>query len=628
MNFTRALRYKILDPALSTDERARLRCQLAKHLEEIGQYEAAREIMDDLWPAVGQSPNLHGLEQQTAAEVLLRVGTLTGWIGSIKQIEGAQETAKNLLTQSISTFASLQADKKVAEAETELGYCYLREGNLSNARAWFAEALKRLDDRDGDLKAIVLLRSALLEQLANRLIDALDILKTASPLFEESTNHPLKGKFHNELATVLKNLGAIEHRVDYINRALIEYTAASFHFEKAGHDRYQSYVENNLAMLFFRARKFEEAHEHLDRAQALFTTLDDAIHLAQVYDTRARVFLAEELYVKAEDVARSAVQLLTGGDEQSLLAEALTTHAVTLSRLHHVDQARVVFERAVQIAEHADNVESAGLAALTLVEELSEHLSEDEQYSILERADDRLANTQNTDLLRRQKNCFRHFANRTFSPDLTTFSLEEAVHRYEERHIRRALEQTSGVITHAARLIKMTRQGLYKILNTRHENLRQLGSALRAAKAEINLEEQTRQYQDAIALQSASTIRILHIEDDETISGMVKEMLEIEGWTVETIADGKEASANISGDHQYHLLLIDYDLPSVNGLEIVRRARSLPHRITTPIVVLSATPVEAAAREAGADVFLQKPQDVNSLVETVSRLLGEGREEG
>jgi tetratricopeptide (TPR) repeat protein len=475
MTFTRELRHQILDPALSTDERAGLRCRLAKHLEEIGQYEAAREAMDDLWPTVGGPPNLHGLEQQTAAEVLLRVGTLTGWIGSIKQIQGAQETAKNLLTQSIARFASLRDDKKVAEAQTELGYCYLREGNLNNARVWFAEALSRLDDEDGDLKALALLRSALLEQLANRLIDALDILKKAAPLFEKSNNHPLKGKFHNELATVLKNLGAIENRSDYINRALLEYAAASFHFEQAGHDRYQSYVENNLAMLFFQARQFEEAHEHLDRAQALFTTLEDAIHLAQVYDTRARVFVAEGLYVKAEEVARWAVQLLGRGEQHSLLAEALTTHGITLSRLHHKDQARAVFERAIRVAEHADDSERAGLAALTLVEELSEHLTEDEQYFILERADDRLENTQNTDLLRRQKNCFRRFAARTFLPDLTTFSLEEAVHQYEERHIRRALEKTGGV-THAARLLKISRQGLYKILNTRHQNLRQLGS--------------------------------------------------------------------------------------------------------------------------------------------------------
>lgn len=51
------------------------------------------------------------------------------------------------------------------------------------------------------------------------------------------------------------------------------------------------------------------------------------------------------------------------------------------------------------------------------------------------------------------------------------------------------------------------------------------------------------------------------------------------------------------------------------------------HRSGTPIVMLSATPVEAAASEAGADVFLNKPQDIGSLVETITRLLGEHEQE-
>ena len=75
------------------------------------------------------------------------------------------------------------------------------------------------------------------------------------------------------------------------------------------------------------------------------------------------------------------------------------------------------------------------------------------------------------------------------------------------------------------------------------------------------------------------------------------------------------------------MLLLDYDLPGVNGLELVSRARKLVHRERTPIIVLSATPVAAAAREAGADAFLQKPQDIGSLVETITRLVGEREQE-
>jgi CheY-like chemotaxis protein len=104
-------------------------------------------------------------------------------------------------------------------------------------------------------------------------------------------------------------------------------------------------------------------------------------------------------------------------------------------------------------------------------------------------------------------------------------------------------------------------------------------------------------------------------------------MLEDQGWQVETCADGNAALEKIAGEDDYDLLLLDYDLPGANGLELINRARELDHRCDTPIVILAASPVEAAAREAGADVFLQKPQDVSALVETVNRLLEEREQE-
>ncbi len=71
---------------------------------------------------------------------------------------------------------------------------------MDEARIIFTEALARLDDTDGDLKAVALLRSAVLEQIANRLNDALHILTSAAALFEASNNQTLKGRFHNTQA--------------------------------------------------------------------------------------------------------------------------------------------------------------------------------------------------------------------------------------------------------------------------------------------------------------------------------------------------------------------------------------------------------------------------------------------
>lgn len=118
-------------------------------------------------------------------------------------------------------------------------------------------------------------------------------------------------------------------------------------------------------------------------------------------------------------------------------------------------------------------------------------------------------------------------------------------------------------------------------------------------------------------------VRILHIEDDETIAAVAKEMFEEQGWQVQSCGDGNAALEHISGEAHFDFLLFDYDLPGINGIELVQRARKLVHRSRTPIGVLSATPVERDALKAGADVFLRKPQDIGLLTQTISRLLGE-----
>jgi CheY-like chemotaxis protein len=102
---------------------------------------------------------------------------------------------------------------------------------------------------------------------------------------------------------------------------------------------------------------------------------------------------------------------------------------------------------------------------------------------------------------------------------------------------------------------------------------------------------------------------------------MIKETLETEGWQVEGCADGAEALERITSDAHYDLLLLAYELPGLNGIELLQQARVLAHRRGMPIVVLSGTAVEEQVMPAGADAFLRKPEDVSSVVETIAQLL-------
>ena len=188
--------------------------------------------------------------------------------------------------------------------------------------------------------------------------------------------------------------------------------------------------------------------------------------------------------------------------------------------------------------------------------------------------------------------------------------------RYEAHFIKLALKDTGGRITHAARLLRLKGHQSLTSLLKKHPDIpvtRRKRSIIPAG--DIDVREHIKS--------GDRTVRILHVEDDKTVAGIVKEMLEERGWHVETCEDGNAALEKISGEDEYDLLLVDYDLPGVNGLELINSARELDHRCDIPMVVLAASPVEAAAREAGADVFLHKPQDISSLVETINRLLEE-----
>ncbi len=478
MTLRASLLQQLENPALTANQRAELRCQLARELEDAGEYERAREALGELWQGVGESPQVARLERSTAAEVLLRAGVLTGWLGSINEIKGSQESAKNLITKSSRIFAALFDVNKVVEAQTEIAVCYWREGGYDEARIILKGVLSQLNT-DSDLKAKATLRSAIIEWCAGRYTDALYILTEAAPLFEKIKNQTVKGSYHDALAGVLVNLGASEHREDYTDRAFVEYAAASYHFAQARHKRYLAYVENNLGFLYFKVGKYTEAHEHLDHARRIFASLKDNGSVAQVNETRARVFIAQEQYGHAEDVARAAVRTLEKGGRQSLLAEALTTHGVALARLGHHARARFTLFRAAEIAHLSGALNTAGLATLAIIEELSAHLTADELQAVYQRAYDWLLASQHTQTLHRLLKAASLVLSacagtHNVSGHLETGihgTLKDAIHTYEKEIIRQALRNTEGHVTRAAGLLGVSYQSLIYLLENRHRDL-------------------------------------------------------------------------------------------------------------------------------------------------------------
>jgi CheY-like chemotaxis protein len=118
------------------------------------------------------------------------------------------------------------------------------------------------------------------------------------------------------------------------------------------------------------------------------------------------------------------------------------------------------------------------------------------------------------------------------------------------------------------------------------------------------------------------TLSILYVEDHKLLLSYLKELLEAQGWHVDACQDGLSALEKIEGGSPYDVLILDNGLPGMSGLELVQRARSLTHRRRTPIIMLSAGDIGRAALQAGADLFLKKPDNVETIVRTVKGLVG------
>jgi tetratricopeptide (TPR) repeat protein len=474
MNLTDERLKELDNPSLSPDERILIRCAVASDFIHKGQYEAAREALGELWPDIGARPDVLGLPPAVAAEVLLQCGALMGLFGVARNVSGIQARAKDLLTEAVREFQSQGRYAKASEAQAELGACYWRLGAHDDARVIMREALKPLTESDVELKARIHVRRTLVEISENRYNEALNILKEAEPVFQ-SANDALKGRWHGQRAIIYLKLSATERRADYADRAIIEFTAAIYHYEQARHERYCGNNLNNLAFLLYKLGRYREAHEHLDRAQVIFTKLKDTGSLAQVDETRARVLVAENKYRDADRILADVIKTFEAGGESALLADALSVQGVVWARLGAREASLNILREAVKVAEESGALTQAGNAALTLIEEHGAgwRLPQEDLIAVFNRACNLLKDTQDVEDKERLLACAQVVIKRLSGTQIheRNFTFYGAVHELEEKLIKQALELEGGNVTRAAERLGLKRQTLANMLRDRHKKL-------------------------------------------------------------------------------------------------------------------------------------------------------------
>ena len=125
------------------------------------------------------------------------------------------------------------------------------------------------------------------------------------------------------------------------------------------------------------------------------------------------------------------------------------------------------------------------------------------------------------------------------------------------------------------------------------------------------------------AEEPSSAARVLIVEDEESLTLLLRYNLESAGYAVESVARGDEAELRIA-EEPPDLVLLDWMLPGVSGVELCRRIRARKDTQRLPIIMLTARGEEAdrvRGLSTGADDYVVKPFSVPELVARVGALL-------
>lgn len=119
--------------------------------------------------------------------------------------------------------------------------------------------------------------------------------------------------------------------------------------------------------------------------------------------------------------------------------------------------------------------------------------------------------------------------------------------------------------------------------------------------------------------------RILLAEDEEVLRMLIADTLEDEGYAIDEACDGEEALEKIT-QQDYDLVLLDYMMPGMTGLDVTEKVRQMPEKAGLRILMLTAKSQKSdqdLARQIGVNYFMAKPFSPVELLDLVDEILSE-----
>jgi two-component system, cell cycle response regulator DivK len=121
------------------------------------------------------------------------------------------------------------------------------------------------------------------------------------------------------------------------------------------------------------------------------------------------------------------------------------------------------------------------------------------------------------------------------------------------------------------------------------------------------------------------TKRILVVEDQEDLRGVLRDLLAGSGYQVIEAGDGRDGVAKAQSERP-DLILMDIQLPVLDGYEATRQIKADPKLATTPVIAVSSFAMkgdEEKARASGCDHYVTKPYSPIQLLRTIRGFLGD-----
>lgn len=340
-------------------------CKELFKLERTGRYDDAFSEVEAIWTDRTKLPDVKDFSPQIAAEVILRCGSLIGFLGHFKQLPNAQEKSKNLLTEARTRFLDIYDVEKIAECENYLALAYWRAGEYAEAENWLTEAFSH----DIYHSHPVILHSIIIESMillsSKKHSEVFEKLNNLELMFLKYADDFLKGSFYNNLGVALECLGRISEGLQKLEKAKGFYL-------KSGNKFQYAVAENNLSMLYKSQNNFLKAHESADNAVKIFKRINDRTREGFSLDTKAQIYIAEKKYSEALRTIEKAIKIIKLSENTSFITETYLTKTKTLIHLDDISGATFCLFEAVELAK----IQTGEKAAEDLIKEYETALRE------------------------------------------------------------------------------------------------------------------------------------------------------------------------------------------------------------------------------------------------------------